>query len=120
LSVGKKLTRLRKAHDWTQAELAERVGVHPRHLSRWERGLFNPPLKQLGRIAAVFGVSTAELLSEDGEPPPRGTIAVEDPELRRLLSRIDELDGEDLQALKRVLADMLRLKDIEGVLRKPA
>ncbi len=52
------LRQLRDDRGWTQAELAERVGIHANTLARLERGEHAPsePVRRL--IALTFGVGT--------------------------------------------------------------
>src|ERR1700691_5478105 len=40
------LVRLRREHDWTQPQLAARLGVSKRTLSNWECGYWLPHFKQ--------------------------------------------------------------------------
>lgn len=56
---------LRKEQGWTQEQLAERVGVSRRTVSRWETGSNLPDLSLLPELADLYGVELRELL--DGE-----------------------------------------------------
>jgi transcriptional regulator with XRE-family HTH domain len=56
------LRRLRTARGWTQARVARRVGVSVPYLSMLERGVREPSLAVLRRLARVLGVPTAALL----------------------------------------------------------
>ena len=56
-SVGRRIARLRDEFDLTQAELAERLGVTDRAVSKWETGENYPDVTLLPVIADVFGVS---------------------------------------------------------------
>jgi transcriptional regulator with XRE-family HTH domain len=58
-----KLKLLRLGLGLTQNELAEKVGVSPDTLVRWERGRgTNPRAPALRKIAAALDVSPADLL----------------------------------------------------------
>jgi transcriptional regulator with XRE-family HTH domain len=46
----------REGRGWTLAEMADRVGVSPGHLSRIERGQKSPSVALLGRCAKVLGL----------------------------------------------------------------
>lgn len=50
-----------------QKTVAEAVGVSERAISVFVRGLKDPSVKVLVRIAHVLGVSAAELIVEDGQ-----------------------------------------------------
>lgn len=55
------LAQLRKAKGWTQAELAELVGVTDLTVSRYERGVSTPQGKVKRDMADTFGIPLARL-----------------------------------------------------------
>ncbi|MCI8443031.1 MAG: helix-turn-helix transcriptional regulator [Provencibacterium sp.] len=57
------LSRLRKEKGMTQKELAERLFISDKAVSKWERGLSLPDISLLQPIADIFEVSITELLS---------------------------------------------------------
>ena len=60
------LCLLRKQKGMTQAELAARIGVTDKAVSRWETGKGFPDITLLPPLAEALGTSVAELLA--GEP----------------------------------------------------
>ncbi len=66
VKLGTKIAELRKAKGLTQKELASRVGVTNKAVSKWERGLNFPDLAIMGDLAKSLDTTVAELLS-DGE-----------------------------------------------------
>ena len=62
--LGASLAAKRKSRNWTQAELAERVGVDTETISRFERGAALPSLVTLEKLAHSIRVTLAELLTE--------------------------------------------------------
>ena len=52
----KTIRELREAQGWSQFELAVKVGVTPGAVGKWERGVSEPKVTQLRRIAEEFGV----------------------------------------------------------------
>src|SRR5437870_8660931 len=60
--TGAVISRLRRAKDWTQLELAERLSVTHQAVSRWETGESFPDVVVLYGIAQLFGVRVDELL----------------------------------------------------------
>lgn len=61
--IGKFIADLRKAQKMTQEQLAERLGVSNRSVSRWENGNSMPDLSLLQNISKELGVSISELLN---------------------------------------------------------
>ncbi|MCC8065324.1 MAG: helix-turn-helix domain-containing protein [Clostridiales bacterium] len=72
-TIGKFIAVLRKANGMTQKELAERLNVSDKAVSRWERDESLPDLTLIPVIAELFGVTTDELLR--GERNPAGEPA---------------------------------------------
>jgi transcriptional regulator with XRE-family HTH domain len=62
-TLGDRILRLRRSQGWDQAGLAERAGVKPTQISKYERGIYEPKLSALSRIAAVLGTSTDYLIT---------------------------------------------------------
>ena len=56
------LIRLRHARGWTQTELADVSGVGQSHISRLERGTWEPRLATIMALAKAFGVQPGDLL----------------------------------------------------------
>ena len=61
-SIGSFIAALRKANGLTQRELAEKLGVSDKAVSRWERDETAPDLYLIPVIAEIFGVTSDELL----------------------------------------------------------
>lgn len=69
--LGQNIARRRKECGWTQAALAERLGIEPESVSRCERGATLPSLALLEQFAFVLGTTIADLLAEcPGEAYP--------------------------------------------------
>lgn len=60
--LGQKIKQLRIAAGMSQAQLAERIGVNPKTIQRYEANEFCPDTFILSRISAYFGVSSDYLL----------------------------------------------------------
>ena len=61
-NIGKFIAKLRKEKKLTQEQLAERLGVHNRSVSRWENGNSMPDYAVLPMLANELRVSVAELV----------------------------------------------------------
>jgi len=61
-TLGTMIAELRKQHGMTQLELAEKMGVTDKAVSKWERDLSCPDINSLPKLADVFGVSVEELM----------------------------------------------------------
>ncbi len=61
-SIGSFIAVLRKANGLTQRELADKLGISDKAVSRWERDETAPDLSLIPAIAEIFGVTSDELL----------------------------------------------------------
>ena len=60
-ALGQNVRRRREARALTQEKLAEKAGLDPTYISGIERGLRNPGIKNVARLAKALGFTTAEL-----------------------------------------------------------
>ena len=68
-TIGKFITALRKANGMTQKELAEKLNVSDKTVSRWEREEGAPDLSLIPVLAEIFGVTCDELLRGQRRSP---------------------------------------------------
>lgn len=60
-----KIIYLRKKHQMTQEELAEKLNVSRQSVSKWEGSLSIPDLNRIVTLSKIFGVTTDYLLNDD-------------------------------------------------------
>ncbi|MDO5112063.1 MAG: helix-turn-helix transcriptional regulator [Clostridia bacterium] len=65
MEFGEKLQQLRKQHDLTQEQLAQKLYVSRTAVSKWESGKGYPNLESLKAISGLFSISIDALLSGD-------------------------------------------------------
>ena len=93
-TIGGFIAALRKANGMTQKELAERLNVSDKSVSRWECGDSAPDLSLIPVIAEVFNVSCDELLRGERRSPAARTETADETipsqkgekQLRRILA----------------------------------
>lgn len=56
------IRELREQNDWTQEQMAEKLGITRNGYAKIERGESIPNLERLSEIATLFGVEVTELL----------------------------------------------------------
>lgn len=61
-SIGETIASLRKEKGMTQNELAEKMNVTDKAVSKWERDLSCPDINTISKLSDVLGVSVEELL----------------------------------------------------------
>lgn len=60
--IGQFIAELRKANQMTQRELAAKLNITDKAVSKWERGLSMPDISLLPALSGLLGVSVSELL----------------------------------------------------------
>jgi len=106
-TVGDRIRNLRQERNWTQAELGERLNVHQKQVSAYERGVHVPSTDVLIKVAEVFNVTLDYLAFEtQGRPAP---INIQDRELLRRFEAVDSLAEPERDLAKQIL-DLLILK----------
>ncbi len=60
-ALGLSVRKNREAREFTQEKLAEKSGLDPTYISDIERGLRNPGIKNVAKLAKALGLTTAEL-----------------------------------------------------------
>lgn len=99
-TMGNRIARLRRMKGIKQDELAEKLGVTPQAVSKWENDGSCPDISLLPRLAELLGVTTDELLTGKKEEV---AVRVLPPEERRdigdMILRIvvDSHDGDKVR-----------------------
>ena len=65
--IGALISRLRKEQNMTQLQLAERMHISDRTVSKWERGAGCPDISLLSELADIFHVDMEKLLTGELE-----------------------------------------------------
>ncbi len=90
ISIGQFISALRKANGMTQQEVADRLNVSNKAVSRWERDECAPDISVIPALAEMFGVTCDELLrgerSREGEASERTTQKV-DKQVKNIINR---------------------------------
>ena len=98
-TIGGFIAALRRANGMTQKELADRLNVSDKTVSRWERDEGAPDLSLIPVIAEVFGVTCDELLRGQRRSPAERTEGKAAPEAT------EKGERERRRILKSTLAD---------------
>ena len=76
IKIGRFMATCRKEKEMTQAQLAEKLGVTAKTISRWENGNYMPDISLLQPISEELGISLNELLN--GERLPKEELQPEE------------------------------------------
>jgi len=85
-TMGTMIAELRKQQGMTQLELAGKMGVTDKAVSKWERDLSCPDINSLPDLAEILGVSVDELMQvkREAESPKKGSAEIVETVLKAL------------------------------------
>lgn len=78
--IGNKITELRKKRNYTQEQLAEKVGVTRQTLSNWESNITSPDLNQTGILCEELKININDLIDNN--------VEIEIKETNKVLSKL--------------------------------
>ncbi|OIP31342.1 MAG: hypothetical protein AUK47_22645 [Deltaproteobacteria bacterium CG2_30_63_29] len=100
-TFGQRIRELRQRREWSQQELAEKVGVRQKQISAYERDINVPSGEIFIALADAFEVSLDYLAQRAEDQGPRANIG--DLDLLERLQEIDKLSEADKELVKGVL-----------------
>ena len=72
-TFGSMIATLRKQNGMTQLDLAEKMGVTDKAVSKWERDLSFPDVNSIPKLAEIFDISVDELMQVKADTKENGT-----------------------------------------------
>ncbi|MGN0505693.1 MAG: helix-turn-helix domain-containing protein [Lachnospiraceae bacterium] len=105
LAIGKFIAQKRKEKNLTQEQLAEKLGVSNKTVSKWECGKCMPDYSIVKLLCQELGITVSELM--DGEIKADSSIRVFDEEqLLNMLERIQQLEKQKISIIGILLVVM--------------
>lgn len=101
MAIKDRIKQLRQERNWSQAQLGNKMGIHQKQVSAYERGRNIPSTEVLMKIADIFDVSLDYLASEAQGKPAR--VNIKDKELLRRLEDVDQLSDQDKGTIIEIL-----------------
>jgi transcriptional regulator with XRE-family HTH domain len=108
MTIAKRIKRLRQEQNMTQADLGNKLGVHQKQVSAYERGINVPSTDVLIKLAEVFNVTLDYLAFEAKGQPAK--LNIQDRELLRRFEALDKLSDNEKNLAKEIL-DLIILKN---------
>ena len=93
ITIGRFIAKKRKEQNLTQEQLAERLGVSNKTVSKWETGKCMPDYSVVNKLCEELKISVSELM--DGEETDGKSVRVyDDEQILDLLRRTQELEKQ--------------------------
>lgn len=113
-NFGKLVSNLRKAKGMTQAQLAEKLFITDKAVSKWERNLSFPDISLLKSLAEIFDVSVSYLLGI--EEKDENDKNYEQQLNLRLKEKIEKYEKRKKEKLKIIIIELILATIFIGIL----
>jgi transcriptional regulator with XRE-family HTH domain len=110
-SFGQRLAELRRLRGFTQVQLAKTLNSTQRAITYYENEASYPPVSTIIELAKILGVTTDELLGVKNGKATESVDLVNDPELRRLWRKFQQIaqwPEKDRNAVIRIINTMTK------------
>ena len=91
--IGKYIAHKRKAKNLTQAQLAEKLGVASKTVSKWETGVSMPDYSVIENLCDELSTTLSQLI--DGADKENEAQNTDDKRILFLLKKVQELDNQN-------------------------
>jgi len=102
MSLGQKITKIRKEKKLSQVDVASYVGVSRDAISKYERDDIVPSVENANKIAQILGVSLDYLMSEDDN------LEVVDIDMLNRMKEIQRLNEDDRTTVIKIIDAFIR------------
>jgi transcriptional regulator with XRE-family HTH domain len=105
MNLAENIKKLREEKGFLQKQVAAEIGLKPAHYNKIEKGLVEPSVEILDKLAKFYGISIDQLVHLEGEIPKE--VTVEDKGLAERVKLIQELDEKDRSTIFNIIDTML-------------
>lgn len=91
--IGLFITKKRKQKNLTQAQIAEKIGVSNKTISKWENGKCMPDYGIIRPLCKELGITISELLDGE-EAEPNSIRSYDESQILDLIRRIQNLENQ--------------------------
>lgn len=106
--IGIKIKELRELYKKTQDDLAKFLGVAPQTIYKYEKGINEPDLKTINKIAEYFNVTTDYLLGRTDNPSEKKYKHLDNTLIGRVSTKIEKMDDDELELLDKLVDKLMK------------
>lgn len=106
--IGIKIKELRELYKKTQDDLAKFLGVAPQTIYKYEKGINEPDLKTINKIAEYFNVTTDYLLGRTNNPNEKKFKHLDNTLIGRVSTKIEKMDDDELELLDKLVDKLMK------------
>lgn len=97
IAIGKFIFKKRKEQNFTQEQLAERLGVSNKTISKWETGKCMPDYSIIEPLCQELNITLAELL--DGEEDEKSIHTYDSQQILKMMKETQDLKNKKLMLI---------------------
>ena len=109
--ISDKIKTLREQNSITQADLAKAIGVTTSAVSAWEKGINEPRMGAVHKIAQYFNVTKSYLVNDEDLPIynqqailiAETLIKYENQDLAQLMDKISQMEKKDKDKIVKII-----------------
>ncbi len=116
-TFGQKVRKLRTGHGWSQDKFGEMVGIHGRHVGKYETGKAMPNADTIVKIAQALNVSIDFLLRNDLKNTASDDVLT-DQELIKKFKAVEGMPEKDRHIIISLIDAYIKKHQIEEVLSR--
>ena len=109
MSFGKRLKQFRSNTKTSQEELANKIGIHANHLSRYERDITSPSIEVVKKMAEALEISIDVLVFGNQSIEDN----LQDSELINLFKRVENFDNNNKQTIKDLISAFVLKQELK-------
>lgn len=111
VTLGDRITELRKAKGWSQTELAKKTGVSYTQMSRYEIRGVQPPANTLKKLADVLDTTVDFLINGDKDEKVKASL--KDAELLQQFKAVEQFNEDDKNVIKKLIDAFITKKQLQ-------
>jgi transcriptional regulator with XRE-family HTH domain len=105
MSIADNIKKLREDKGLMQKEVYNEIGLKPGHYNRLEKGLVEPSIEILDKLASIYGVSLDEIVHYSNATPK--AVIVEDKTASEQVRLIAQPNDKDKNTVMNIIDTML-------------
>ena len=105
MSIADNIKKLREDKDLMQKEVYNEIGLKPAHYNKLEKGLVEPSVEILGKLASFYGITIDEIVHYSKAVPE--TVTIEDKTASEQVRLIAQLNEKDKSTVMNIIDTML-------------
>ncbi|GAO27770.1 hypothetical protein JCM15548_14621 [Geofilum rubicundum JCM 15548] len=116
MKLADNIKKIREDKGFLQKQVAAEIGLKPAHYNKIEKGIVEPSVDILDKMAKFYGLTIDQVVHLEGNTPKE--ITIEDKGLIEQVKLIQELDEKDKDTIFNIIDTMLTKRKFKDFFNK--